>query len=78
MDVRIGVIHTAREISLELPDDTDRDQLRAEVDKVLSDDDGVLWLTDRRGRQLAVPTSKVAYLEVGSPEDGRRIGFGGD
>ena len=78
MDVRIGVIHTAREISLEMPDDLDRSTLQAEVEAALSDDDKVLWLTDRRGRQIAVPSSKVAYLEIGSPDDARRIGFGAE
>ena len=78
MDVRIGVIHTAREISLEMPDDLDRTKLHEEVEAALSDDDRVLWLTDRRGRQIAVPSSKVAYLEIGSPEDDRRIGFGAE
>jgi len=78
VDVRIGVIHTAREISLEMPDDLDRTQLHEEVETALSDDDKVLWLTDKRGRQIAVPSSKVAYLEIGSPDDDRRIGFGAE
>jgi len=37
----------------------------------------VLWLTDRKGRQVGVPVAKVAYVEIGSPHDERRIGFGG-
>lgn len=78
MDVRIGVVNTAKEITLEMPDDLDRSQLHEEVEQALSDDDRVLWLTDRRGRQIAVPSSKVAYLEIGSPEDSRRIGFGAE
>lgn len=78
MDVRIGVIHTAREISLEMPDDLDRSQLHDEIEQALADDSRVLWLTDRRGRQLAIPASKVAYIEVGSPDDERRIGFGAE
>ena len=36
-----------------------------------------LWLTDRKGRQVGVPSAKLAYVEIGSPDDGRRIGFGG-
>jgi hypothetical protein len=78
VDVRIGVIHTAREISLEMPDDLDRSQLHDEIEQALADDSKVLWLTDRRGRQLAIPASKVAYIEVGSPDDERRIGFGAE
>jgi hypothetical protein len=38
---------------------------------------GTLWLTDRRGRQYGIPVDKVAYVEIGSSETGRRIGFGG-
>jgi len=37
---------------------------------------GVLWLTDRRGRRVAVPVAKIAYVEVGAPTTERRVGFG--
>ncbi|MHB8220070.1 MAG: DUF3107 domain-containing protein [Acidimicrobiales bacterium] len=37
---------------------------------------GVLWLTDRRGRRVAVPVAKIAYVEVGAPTNERRVGFG--
>ena len=39
MDVRIGVIHTAKEIDVELPDDADRDALKTAIDEALADDD---------------------------------------
>ncbi len=77
MDVRIGVTYSAKELDLELGEDTSPDQLRAQVESALADDDGVLWLTDRKGRQVGVPVSKVAYVEIGSPHEERRIGFGG-
>jgi hypothetical protein len=76
VDVRIGVTQAPRELSLELPDDTDRDALKAQIDNVISAGDSVLWLSDRRGRQVAVPVSKLAYVEVGPPDGDRRIGFG--
>ena len=38
--------------------------------------DGVLWLTDRKGRRVGVPVVKVAYVEVGAPAGDRRVGFG--
>jgi hypothetical protein len=77
VDVRIGVTHTAKEIDVELGDDADVAKLRADIEAVLGDDGQVLWLTDRKGRQVGVPVSKVAYVEIGSPNDARRIGFGG-
>lgn len=76
MDVRIGVTQTAREIEVEMAEDADPADVRATVDEALADDDRVLWLTDRRGRQVGVPSAKVAYVEI-SPTDSRRIGFGG-
>jgi hypothetical protein len=76
VDVRIGVTQAPRELSVELPDDTDREALRRHVDDVLSDDDKVLWLTDRKGKLIAVPSKKIAYIELGASDGERRIGFG--
>ena len=76
MDLRIGVSQTAKELDIELPEGTDPDKLKAEIDKSLAGE-GTLWITDRKGRQVGVPASKVAYVELGSPDDALRIGFGG-
>ncbi len=77
MDIRIGVTHAPREINVELGDDTDREKLKSEVAAALADNDGVLWLTDRRGRDIGVPSAKIAYIEIGASNDDRKIGFGG-
>ncbi|MEL7208715.1 MAG: DUF3107 domain-containing protein [Actinomycetota bacterium] len=74
MDLRIGVTHSPRELTLELDEDTDRDELRKQVDASL--EGGMLWLTDRKGREVAVPADKIAYVELGAPGDEHRIGFG--
>jgi hypothetical protein len=37
----------------------------------------MLWLTDRRGRQVGVPADKVAYVDLGPATSDRRIGFAG-
>ena len=75
MDVRIGVTYSAKELDIELADDVDRDKLKDDIEAALSDEEKVLWLTDRRGRQVGIPSGKIAYIEIGTPED-RRIGFG--
>ena len=36
----------------------------------------VLTLTDRRGKRVAVPAAKIAYVELGPVDGDRRIGFG--
>jgi hypothetical protein len=69
------MIQNPKELELHLDDDADPAKVRAEIDGALTSD-GTLWLTDRKGRQVGVPVSKVAYVEIGSPKDERRIGFG--
>jgi Protein of unknown function (DUF3107) len=76
VDVRIGVRNSPKELEVILPEDTDSDAVREHVDAAFAAG-GTLWLTDRRGRQYGVPVDKVAYIEIGSTEAGRRIGFGG-
>jgi hypothetical protein len=76
VDVRLGVTYSPKELTIELPDDAKGDALRATVDKALADPDGVLWLTDRRGRQIGVPVAKLSFVEIGSPDTDHRVGFG--
>ncbi len=76
MDVRIGVTYSPKELELELGDDADPEKVKAEIGAALGGK-GPLWMTDRRGRQVAVPLDKIAYVEIGSPDDAHRIGFGG-
>lgn len=76
MDVRIGITQTPKEVEVELSDDDDRDKVLADMEKLLKTGDGVLWLTDRKGRRVGVPVAKVAYVEVGAPTAERRVGFG--
>lgn len=72
MEVRIGVQHSPRELALETSDTRD-DILKAFKDA--SKDDGLLALTDDRGRSIVVPVAKVSYLEF-SGDSARKVGFG--
>jgi hypothetical protein len=73
VEVRIGVTQTPREIDIEVADG-DRDKVVKDIEKALADGEGVLWLTDRRGRTVGIPSAKVAYIEI-SPTEDRRVGF---
>jgi hypothetical protein len=75
VDVRIGIVQTVKELEVELADDADREAVMADIDVALGGE-GVLWLTDKKGRRVGVPSSKVAYIEVGAPTAERRVGFG--
>ncbi len=76
MDVRIGMTQTPKEIEVHLPDDADPVAVKQQVDDAIGAG-GTLWLIDRKGRQFGVPAAKLAYVEIGTPDDERRIGFGG-
>ncbi len=76
MDVRIGIIQSPKELDVELTEGADRDEVLKDVERALSDPEGVLWLTDKRGRRVAVPSGRIAYVEVGAASDDRRVGFG--
>ncbi len=76
MDVRIGVVQSPKEIELELPEGTDTAQITAQVEEALGAETGILWLTDRKGRRVGVPASRIAYVELNTTSDERRVGFG--
>ena len=73
MQVRIGVTQTPKEIELDLSD-ADGDKLAKDIESALSGGK-MLWVTDRRGRRIGVPAEKLAYVELGSPAEERRVGF---
>jgi hypothetical protein len=73
MEVKIGVQHAPRELVVET--DSDAEAVHQAFDKALADD-GVLALSDTRGRQVLVPARSVAYLEIGSGVTGQ-VGFRG-
>lgn len=72
MEVKIGVQNTSRELSID--SDQTGEALESAVSRALAGDDGVLVLTDAKGRKVIVPIDKLAYVEVGSPSIGQ-VGF---
>ena len=76
MDVRIGVVQSPKEIEIEMADGADAEAVTAQIEDALRSEGGVLWLTDRRGRRVGVPSARIAYVEVNATSDERRVGFG--
>ena len=74
MEIRIGVVYTARELNLETDDSVDG--VTAQIESSISAGDGVLWLTDKKGRRVGVPVDKIAYVEIVTDTGGRKVGFG--
>ena len=77
MDVRIGITQAPREIEVELADSTSADELVAKIDAAVDKAAGMLWLTDKRGRRIGIPAAKLAYIELDTATETRRVGFRG-
>jgi hypothetical protein len=69
------MIQTPKELEIELADDEDGAKVIESVTDAVTNDPGMLWLTDRRGRRVGVATSKVAWVELGPESEHRRVGF---
>jgi uncharacterized protein DUF3107 len=74
MDVRIGVVHTPKELNLEL--DGSESDVSSAVEAALGGGVYVLWLTDSKGRKVGVPSDKIAYVEIETDAATKRVGFG--
>jgi hypothetical protein len=72
VEVKIGVQNAARELVLETNETNE--SVATLVKEALASDDGVLTLTDTKGKVTVVPTAKLAYVEIGRSVAGQ-VGF---
>ena len=73
MEVKIGIAESARE--LVVSSDQTPDEVQRLVDGALgASGDGLLRLTDDKGRRYLVRGDQIAYVEI-APDDARRVGF---
>ncbi len=72
MEVKIGVKQSPREVVLDSAQS--QDEIEQLVTAALKDGDGVLTLTDARGRRVLVFAEQIAYVEI-AEADSRRVGF---
>ena len=71
MEVKIGIQHSPRELTV------DTDEKSESIEKLVAEavsSEGVLTLTDTKGRKIVVPASKIAYVEIGGGVVGT-VGF---
>ncbi|MEE9965589.1 MAG: DUF3107 domain-containing protein [Propionicimonas sp.] len=72
MEIKIGIQEISRELTVET------EATAAQVEKDLKQalaSDGLLALTDEKGRKVLVPADRIAYLDLGQ-EKSRPVGFG--
>ncbi|MDX3077757.1 DUF3107 domain-containing protein [Streptomyces sp. NPDC088354] len=73
MEVKIGVQHAPREISIESGQTAE--EVEKAVAEALTGTGKLLSLTDEQGKRVLVPADRLAYVEIGEPAQ-RRVGFG--
>jgi predicted transcriptional regulator len=73
VEIKIGVQHAARELSLE--SELSAEEVEKAVTAALTGKSGLLVLSDEKGRKVMVPADRLAYVEIGEPS-ARRVGFG--
>ena len=66
MEVKIGVVDSPRELTI--ASGQSPEQVESLVADALQSGDGVLKLTDEKGRRFVVPSPKIAYVEIGAAE----------
>ena len=70
------MMNVVRELTFEVNDDV-ADQLKSDLEAASVAGEGMLWVTDRDGRDIGLVVRQIAYVELGVPGD-RRIGFATD
>jgi hypothetical protein len=76
MELRIGIVHTPKELIVEY--DGKADDVVKLIESALSDSSprAMLWLTDAKGRRVGAPADKIAYVEVDEDGSTKHVGFG--
>ncbi len=74
MEVRIGVVYSAKELNLEI--EGSADAVEALVNDGLVGAGAILWLADSKGRRVGIPADKIAYIEIVGEDAAKRVGFG--
>ncbi len=74
MEVRIGVVHTAKELSYET--DADAESVISVIEAAVAAGKNFVWLEDGKGRKIGVPADKVGYVEIVVDDPSRKVGFG--
>ncbi|QIX27636.1 DUF3107 domain-containing protein [Nocardioides sp. JQ2195] len=71
MEVKIGIQQAPRELIVDV--DLDADAVEKAISEALASE-GLVSLTDTKGRRVLVPSQRIAFVEVGTGAAGQ-VGF---
>jgi hypothetical protein len=74
VEIKVGIVDVARELGIDAQVTSAAEVVEA-LQAALKQASGVLELTDDKGRHLAIPANRIAYLDFGV-EHARQVGFG--
>lgn len=72
MEVRIGVRDNGAALSFEST--MSAKDLAAKISSAIKANEALVELTDEKGKTILIPTSSIAFVEIGA-DQGRRVGF---
>jgi hypothetical protein len=72
MEVRIGIRENGRDLGFESA--SSAKELTDQIGLAISSGAALVTLLDDKGKTILVPTSAIAYVEIGL-DQGRRVGF---
>lgn len=72
MEITIGILHLARELTIDCP--LSASQIQSTVASALEQGSGVLSLPDQQGKVTLLPVGAVGYVQIGE-QDRRFVGF---
>ncbi len=72
MEIRIGIQNSPREISFETNDGAA--ELQKTIANAIETSQALVSLSDTKGATYLIPTSAIAYVEVGA-DSSRKVGF---
>lgn len=70
MEITIGIVDSPRQLTVNTEET--QEAVEAQVTEALAG--SILNLTDDKGRRVMVPSTKIAFVEIG-PADSRKVGF---
>jgi hypothetical protein len=75
MEVVFGVQARDGSIRVQLSEDEAADLKKRLEEAFKGESSEIFWVTDKGGREIGIPTDKIAYIEFGAEKSSRQVGF---